>query len=360
MARKKPTEGLADNVPLWDACKTDPTANAPRTLKIQYFKVLLTPKKWINKKYKVVNVKQDTRPKILIVDDNKQNIELLMELFRGEYRVAAAINAPRALKIALSDAPPDLILTDILMPDMDGYQLCATLKENAGTKHIPVIFITAVSEVMDENRGFALGAVDYITKPFHPPMVKARVRLHLNLKRKQELLEQFAFIDALTEIPNRRRFDETMRNEWNRAKRTNDFLSIIYIDIDHFKKFNDTYGHGKGDECLRKVAAAIQQSMRRAGDFVARYGGEEFAVILPYATHDEALLLAGRIEKNMTALAILHGTSDAGSYVSLSMGIATTKPHDKLHPSDLLEAADRMLYQAKDQGRHTTRGVELA
>ena len=232
---------------------------------------------------------QDSRAKILIVDDNKQNIELLMELFRGEFRVAAALNAQRAMKIALSDSPPDLILMDIIMPDIDGYELCAQLKENPATKNIPVIFVTAVSEVMDENRGFDLGAVDYITKPFHPPMVKARVRLHLNLKRKQELLERYAFLDALTEIPNRRRFDDIMDNEWNRAIRTETPLSVIFMDIDYFKKFNDTYGHGQGDECLRRVATAITRPMRRAGDFVARYGGEEFAAVLPYASNDEDL-----------------------------------------------------------------------
>ena len=302
---------------------------------------------------------KDARPKILIVDDNKQNIELLMELFRGEYRVAAAVNATRAMKIALSDSPPDLILTDILMPDIDGYQLCGLLKENPTTKNIPIIFVTAVSEVMDENRGFALGAVDYITKPFHPPMVKARVRLHLNLKRKQELLEQYAFIDALTEIPNRRRFDEVMESEWNRATRSENHLSLIFMDIDHFKKYNDTYGHGRGDECLRKVARAIKGSMRRAGDFVGRYGGEEFAVVLPYVNYDEAMLLAERIQKNVGELAIRHDASDAADHVSLSLGVATAIPRRETPSSTLLEAADKMLYQAKNTGRNTIRGIDL-
>ena len=304
-------------------------------------------------------ITQDARPKILIVDDNKQNIELLMELFRGEYRVAAAVNATRAMKIALSDAPPDLILTDILMPDIDGYQLCGLLKENPATKNIPIIFVTAVSEVMDENRGFALGAVDYITKPFHPPMVKARVRLHLNLKRKQELLEQYAFIDALTEIPNRRRFDEVMESEWKRATRSENNLSLIFMDIDHFKKYNDTYGHGRGDECLRKVAGAIKGSMRRAGDFVGRYGGEEFAVVLPYVNYDEAMLLAERIQKNVGELAIRHDASDAADHVSLSLGVATAIPRRETPSSTLLEAADKMLYQAKNTGRNTIRGIDL-
>ncbi|WP_462324721.1 diguanylate cyclase domain-containing protein [Desulfoplanes sp.] len=301
----------------------------------------------------------DTRPKILIVDDNKQNIELLMELFRGEYRIAAAVNAARAMKIALSDSPPDLILTDILMPDVDGYQLCGLLKENPATKDIPIIFVTAVSEVMDENRGFALGAVDYITKPFHPPMVKARVRLHLNLKRKQELLEQFAFIDALTEIPNRRRFDEVMASEWNRATRTGTPLSLIFMDIDHFKEYNDTYGHGRGDDCLREVAGAIKRSMRRAGDFVARYGGEEFAVVLPYVTHAEAMVLAERIQTNVGKLAIRHDASDVAEYVSLSLGVATSIPRQGTAGTTLLEAADKMLYGAKDTGRNTLRGIDL-
>ena len=304
-------------------------------------------------------VQQDNRPKILIVDDNKQNIELLMELFRGEYRVVAALNARRAMKVALSDSPPDLILSDILMPETDGYELCALLKENPDTKKIPLIFVTAVSEVMDESRGFDLGAMDYITKPFHPPMVKARVRLHLNLKRKQELLEQYAFLDALTELPNRRRFDEIMDTEWNRAIRANTTLSIIFMDIDHFKRFNDTYGHGQGDECLRKVASAIRQPMRRAGDFVARYGGEEFVAVVPYVTHEEAMELAEKIRSHITDLGLEHASSDISPHVSLSMGVATIAPRQDLPASTLLEAADKMLYAAKAQGRDAIRGINL-
>jgi diguanylate cyclase (GGDEF)-like protein len=207
---------------------------------------------------------------------------------------------------------------------------------------------------MDENRGFALGAVDYITKPFHPPMVKARVRLHLNLKRKQELLEQYAFIDALTEVPNRRRFDEVLDNEWNRAARSRLPLSLIFMDIDKFKNYNDTYGHGRGDDCLRKVAGAIKKSMRRAGDFVARYGGEEFAVVLPHVTHAEAMTLAEQIQKNVGELAIRHDASDAAAHVSLSLGVATTIPEQETAATILLEAADKMLYEAKNTGRNTS------
>lgn len=301
-------------------------------------------------------IREDERPKMLIVDDNKQNIEMLMELFHGEYRIAAARNATRALKVAFSDAPPDIILADIIMPGMDGYEFCAQIKEDLRTKNIPVIFVTAVSEVMDQNRGFALGAVDYITKPFHPPVVKARVKLHLNLKRKQDLLEKYAFIDALTEIPNRRRFDEVMLKEWNRACRSTYPLSLILIDIDHFKKYNDTYGHGQGDDCLRRVAVAMSRSLRRAGDFVARYGGEEFAVVLPDTPAPQALEAAKNILSAVDELNIAHKSSSVALHVTISLGIATITPDDSksaLELKDLIEAADKKLYEAKSLGRHT-------
>ena len=301
----------------------------------------------------------EERSKILIVDDNKQNIEMLMALFRGEYRIAAAINARRAIKIARSDAPPDIILLDIIMPEVDGYQLCAELKEDPKTKHIPIIFVTAVSEIMDENRGFALGAVDYITKPFHPPMVKARVKLHLNLKRKQELLEKFAFIDALTEIPNRRRFDENLNIEWHRAMRSGAPLSLIMLDIDHFKIFNDTYGHGQGDDCLRQVARAMERSLRRSSDFVARYGGEEFAVILPSATEQEACHVAEQIRSAIKDLNIEHSDSPVTPQVTMSMGIATIVPDGHCQSDRLVTEADKQLYAAKTSGRDTIMNVNL-
>jgi diguanylate cyclase (GGDEF)-like protein len=302
---------------------------------------------------------QDTRQKILIVDDNKQNIELLMDLFRDEYKIAAATNGERALKIAFSSQPPDIILTDILMPGMDGYELCNKLKEHEQTRSIPVMFVTAVSEVMDETRGFALGAVDYITKPFHPPMVKARVGVHLNLKRKQELLEEYAFIDALTEIPNRRRFDEVAEKEWQRALRSSQHLSLILLDIDHFKLFNDTYGHGEGDETLRAVAKAIQKALRRAGDFVARYGGEEFAAILPYADAEEARHCAGEILEAVKALNIPHAASPVADKLTVSLGLCSTRPSSEGSLEAMLAEADKALYQAKNQGRHCFRCAQV-
>ena len=290
--------------------------------------------------------------KILVVDDNRQNIEILVDLFRDDYKVVAAINWERALKIAKSDSPPDLILLDIIMPEMDGYELCTLLKQSEVTKGIPIIFVTAVSEAMDETRGFALGAVDYITKPFHPPMVKARVKLHLDLKRKCDLLERLAFMDGLTEIPNRRRFDEVLEIEWNRAHRSRSHLSLLLMDVDHFKLYNDTYGHGSGDECLRLVAGAIQASLRRAGDFVARYGGDEFAVILPYSDSEDALAMAQMILSHVDRLAIPLEASLEAQHVTLSIGIATLNPSRQMDLADFIRRSDSALYDAKNSGRH--------
>ena len=299
------------------------------------------------------------RSKLLIVDDNRQNIEILMALFKDEYKIAAAINAKRALKIAKSDSPPDLILMDILMPEMDGYELCTILKEIPTTQQIPIIFVTAVSEIMDESRGFNLGAVDYITKPFHPPMVKARVKLHLNLKRKQELLEKYAFLDALTEIPNRRRFDEVLEKEWNRAKRSHFPLSLIMLDIDYFKYFNDTYGHGMGDDCLKSVAVTLEKSLRRGSDFIARYGGEEFMAILPDTTGNEAVTICQHIADNIKKLAIEHSSSSINDCITVSMGGATIKP-DEITPIEaFIEAADQKMYEAKAAGRNQFKHVIL-
>jgi diguanylate cyclase (GGDEF)-like protein len=307
-------------------------------------------------------MKADSRSKILIVDDTKENIELLMELFRGDYRVSAATTPERALKLAHADPQHDLILLDILMPEMDGYQVCAALKGDEATKHIPVIFVTAVSEVMDAARGFASGAVDYITKPFHPPVVKARVALHLDLKNKYDLLETYAFIDALTEIPNRRRFEQTLDEEWRRARRIGQPLSLLLFDVDHFKLFNDTYGHGRGDQCLRQVARAASAVLKRSGDFIARYGGEEFMVLLPNADAEQSTAVAQDISDAVDALGILHEHSQVDHHVTISIGLFTADPtvsdRAQFSTGHLVEMADQALYAAKRGGRHRIERAE--
>lgn len=303
--------------------------------------------------------KRNNRQKILLVDDNKQNIEMLMELFKGDYKISAAVTPERALKIARAESPPDIILLDILMPEMDGYQICEILKNDEETKRIPIIFVTAVSEVMDETKGFAVGALDYITKPFHPPTVKARVEIQLNLKRKQDLLEKFAFIDALTEIPNRRRFDEVLEKEWNRAMRSEKPIALLIMDVDNFKQYNDNYGHGKGDVVLRRVAAAIKDTLQRAGDFVARYGGEEFAAVLPYCDLDRAMDTAEHIIREVDDLNIEHAYSPIASHLTLSIGVSVTRGNPGTTQQNLIDAADKTLYEAKAEGKHRAKGMAV-
>ncbi|NEV64745.1 diguanylate cyclase domain-containing protein [Thiorhodococcus minor] len=302
---------------------------------------------------------RDDRHKILIVDDTKENIDLLMEVFREDYRVSAATKPERALKLARGDNPPDIILLDILMPEMDGYELCAALKRDEATKSIPVVFVTAVSEVMDAAKGFSAGAVDYITKPFHPPVVKARVRLHLDLKSKYELLESYAFIDALTEVNNRRRFDLVLESEWNRARRSGRPLSLVYVDVDHFKEYNDTLGHGAGDDCLRRLASGLSGALHRSGDFIARYGGEEFMVLLPYTSQEQAREIASYLLSVIDGLAIPHPSSPIAQHVTLSMGVVSVDPDANIQPAGIIEAADRALYAAKHGGRNRIVGGDI-
>lgn len=298
------------------------------------------------------------RPRILIVDDERININLLNALLRADYKIMVATNGEEALRAAAT-GKPDLILLDIVMPGMDGYEVCRQLKAAAATQTIPIIFITAMGNVENETRGFALGAVDYISKPFNSAVVKARVGVHMKLKRKGDLLEKLASIDALTEIPNRRAFDQAREQEWARGLRTESPISFVMIDIDLFKQFNDNYGHGAGDECLVRVARSLNGCVQRPGDFVARYGGEEFAAILAGTDMEGAMRLAQRFHAAVAALQIPHAFSAAGPQISISVGIATAVPTAAVTLEVLADAADRMLYAAKNAGRSTTRSVRL-
>ncbi len=298
------------------------------------------------------------RPQILIVDDERINITLLNALLKTDYKIMVATNGEQALKAATS-SKPDLILLDIMMPGMDGYEVCRQLKATAATSSIPIIFITAMVNVENETMGFALGAVDYISKPFNSAVVKARVGVHVQLKRKSDLLEKLVSIDALTEIPNRRAFDQKREQEWARCLRAGLPLSFVMADIDLFKQFNDNYGHGAGDECLVRVARAFNGCIQRPGDFVARYGGEEFSAILADTDAEGAMRIAERFHAAVAALQIPHAFSAAAPHVTISIGIATAIPLADLMPEMLSEAADRMLYTAKDAGRNTSRGIRL-
>ncbi|MBT8339475.1 MAG: diguanylate cyclase [Desulfatitalea sp.] len=297
---------------------------------------------------------------ILIVDDMPINIQVLAGSLKSEYQIKIATSGGTALKIARSEQPPDLILLDIMMPEMDGYEVLRQLKERASTQNIPVIFVSAKGEVEDETRGLGMGAVDYITKPFHQPIVQARVKTQMNLIQKTEILEQLVSLDGLTSIPNRRRFDDVFEKEWRRARRVSHPLSLIMIDIDYFKAFNDKYGHAVGDDCLKFVAMRLTTLVNRGGDLVARYGGEEFAVVLPETNADNANLMSERFRESIESLKIPHLTSPVADHVTLSAGSATIIPTSNENHLTLIRAADKMLYEAKSAGRNQCKFIDLS
>lgn len=294
------------------------------------------------------------RPRLLLVDDVKANLLLLAKALGQDYECRLATDGASALEQAISD-PPDLILLDVMMPGLDGYEVCRQLKADPRTINIPVIFLTHLNEEADEKAGLEAGAIDYITKPFRFPIIKARVRNHLELKRRGDLLEQLAGMDGLTGIPNRRRFDETLTLEWNRTRRHGAPLALILLDIDFFKSYNDHYGHPQGDDCLRKVAAVLAATLQRASDTLARYGGEEFAAILPDTSLDSAVDMAELMRCRVMDLAIPHGYSRVAACVTVSLGVAACIPAERNSAAELVEAADGALYQAKHAGRNRVR-----
>jgi diguanylate cyclase (GGDEF)-like protein len=290
--------------------------------------------------------------RILIVDDASTNIEILNEVLGSEYDSLFAMDGTTALRIA-SEQEPDLILLDVVMPGLDGHEVCRRLKADPKTKGIPVIFISGLSDESDEAKGLEIGAIDYITKPFSPPIVRVRVRNHLQLKRYQNMLERLSVIDGLTGIANRRRFDEALDHEWLRSRRQGTTMSLIIIDVDCFKLFNDNYGHAAGDECLKRVANVLAQSLNRPGDLVARYGGEEFVVIMPETDAAGAIVIGETLRRGVLSLGIPHAFCTPAGVVSVSVGGATVIParHNQ-GPEELVKLADTRLYEAKHAGRN--------
>jgi diguanylate cyclase (GGDEF)-like protein len=297
------------------------------------------------------------RARVLVVDDQRLNLNILHGLLKDDYQVMVATSGEQGLKAATTGRP-DLILLDINMPGLDGYEVCRRLKQDPVTKQIPIIFITAMSDSEDETRGLELGAADYITKPFHAAVVRARVNTQIRLKQHSDLLESYAFRDGLTGLANRRAFDDRSVAEWNRCRRTATPLSALMIDVDHFKLYNDSYGHGQGDECLRSVARALNSRVQRTSDLLARYGGEEFVVLLPDTDQSAALAVGERLREAVEQLHMEHRASKVTDHVTISVGVATAVPSAEGLLVSLLEQADGMLYACKSAGRNCVRGAQ--
>ncbi|MDF1613680.1 PleD family two-component system response regulator [Desulfurivibrio dismutans] len=288
---------------------------------------------------------------ILAVDDSPMNIQILHEILHPTHRVLFATNGADALEVA-AESLPDLILLDIMMPEMDGYEVCRRLKEDPRTRRIPVIFVTALSENEDEAKGLDLGAIDYLTKPVNRAVVLARVMNHLELKRYQDFLQNMAMLDGLTGIANRRNFDQALEREWKRAQRHAQPLSLLMLDVDFFKPYNDNYGHAQGDECLRQLAQAMSAATTRPTDLTARYGGEEFVCLLPETDRKGALALGEKIRAAVADLNLPHAYSKAAEHITISVGAASLTPSADTTPEQLQKTADQALYRAKEQGRN--------
>lgn len=296
----------------------------------------------------------ESKYRILIVDDYPGNLNALVEALETTYTVVTASNGHDALKIAMKEYF-DVILLDVVMPGMDGYEVCLKLKANDKTSDTPIIFLTGQMEAQDEIHGFNLGAADYIYKPYSLSVVMARVRNHINAARHQKQLKCYSYQDSLTNIPNRRQFDEVLTKEYKRAVREAKPISLLVIDIDEFKLYNDHFGHIMGDDCLRKVGRALARCQHRATDFVGRYGGEEFVAVLPDTDESGALHMAQSMLDAVRDLQVPQAPDAQRKCVTVSIGAATCAADLTHTPKELLECADALLYEAKNGGRNQLR-----
>ena len=300
--------------------------------------------------YNKITMEEKQKNSLLLVDNEKSNLKFLSKILGSEYTIYTATNGTSAIKIA-KEYMPDLVLLDILMPGMDGYETLAELKKNDRTKKIPIIYITGLSSNEDEEKGLSLDAVDYISKPFSDMIVKLRVRNQIQIINQMRTIERLSMIDQLTNLPNRRSFDERMHVEWNRAIREQTPISLLIFDIDRFKDYNDKYGHQQGDIALQTVAKVLSHASKRSSDFAARWGGEEFVILLPNTPLNSAMDIAETIRVNVEKEDIPHN-GNSSTKITASIGVNTKIPTLEDSTDAFFSAADKALYAAKADGRN--------
>ena len=286
---------------------------------------------------------------LLIIDDSEMNIVILKRMLTRDYNVISAKTGNKGIEEANAHVP-DIIILDVIMPGMDGYETITELKKSEVTGHIPVIFITGLNSAEDEEKGLALGAADYIIKPFSEAVVRLRVHNQIRMLDYIRTIENLMMTDQLTKMPNRRSFDERLQAEWKRAKRKQSPVSILIIDIDYFKKYNDAYGHPQGDVVLQSIAQVFMNTIRDSGDFAARWGGEEFIVLLPETNLTDAMTVAERVRFNVEQMDVVRGAET--DKVTVSIGVNTQIPDEKMLIKDFIHYADDALYNAKKEGRN--------
>jgi diguanylate cyclase (GGDEF)-like protein len=296
---------------------------------------------------------------ILLIDDDPTTAALLRRPLGELGQLRYARSGASGLQLARA-LPPDLLLLDVEMPEMSGFEVCKTMKADPSLREIPIIFITGHDGLEHELTGLTLGAADFINKPLRIPLVIARVKTQLTVRAMSDALRRAATIDALTGLANRRELDERIPREWSRCHRNRLPVSALMIDIDCFKLYNDHYGHQAGDQCLRAVAGGLKAAVRRPADLAARYGGEEFCILLPDTPPDGAATLARRILESVDDLRLPHAASTVAAHVTVSIGVATAHapgawPAERAQPGrqahELIAAADAALYDSKRAGR---------
>ena len=292
----------------------------------------------------------EKREKILIIDDSSVQADMLRSILENDYDITVAHTAEAGLHHARV-GNFSAVLLDIIMPGMDGFDLMRKMQEEVVTRHIPVIMITSLRDTKHEEQGLILGAVDYITKPYHPPIVKARVNTHVKLYRYRSQVERQSMVDPMTGVPNRRSYDMNCHSKWQEAVRFHQPISLCMFDIDKFKVYNDTFGHPAGDRVICDVARTAASHLRRSTDFFARYGGEEFVAVLVGSEARAACEQMKKIRQAIEDLHIPHAPRIA-PWVTVSIGGVTVVPERSDSYDTYLKIADTMLYDAKRFGRN--------